>query len=65
MKVSDRVYASCSQFAQSIGLGSLKLPSSLGVGGRTYVDDTRADGSVVKREVSGKDFSVKLPAGCR
>jgi hypothetical protein len=40
------------------------LPSSLGVGGKTYVQDTRADGSVVNREVSGENFSVKLPAGC-
>jgi len=36
----------------------------LGVGGKTYVQDSRADGSVVNREVSGKNFSVKLPAGC-
>jgi hypothetical protein len=64
LRVSDRVYASCSQFAPGIGLGSLVLPSSLGVGGKTYVQDTRADGSVVNREVSGENFSVKLPAGC-
>jgi Type VI secretion system/phage-baseplate injector OB domain len=64
LRVSDRVYASCSQFAPGIGLGSLVLPSSLGVGGKTYVQDSRADGSVVNREVSGKNFSVKLPAGC-
>ncbi len=74
LKISDRVYASCSPYATGVGLASLVLPATLGISGTNqYVNDLEPErnssgqiiGSrTVTRQVQGAAGQVILPAGC-
>jgi hypothetical protein len=71
LKVSDRVYASCSQYAQGVSLGSLIMPEGLGIGGESWVNDEVPDGKgglrLIQRQVPLDKLKITglSPAGCR
>ena len=71
LKVSDRVYASCSQYAQGVSLGSLIMPEGLGIGGESWITDVVPDGKggvrLVQRQVPLDKLKITglPPAGCR